>query len=99
MKAIMNLVERINEELEDAKNYAESYIDCKSRENDGHANKYKEMSNDELKHANYIHEIAINEIDRLEKVFVPTEEMREVWRKSHALYVEKTAWIRQMLSM
>ena len=53
------------------------------------ANLYKEMANDELKHAGYLHD----------KVFTPTEEMEEKWEKCHKRFVEKTAWIKQMLTL
>ena len=99
MKVIMDLVKQIDEELEGAKEYAESYIEWKSRGENDTYKRYKEMANDELKHSNYIHDIALSEIDRLENVFMPTEEMREIWKSSHAKYVEKTAWIRTMLNM
>ena len=100
MRRIKEYVDRINEELEDAKEYAESYIEWKSRtDGNNFAIKYKEMAMDELKHANYIHDIALEEIDRLETVYTPTEEMLEMWKKSHAKYVEKTAWIKTMLNM
>ena len=41
------------------------------------ANRYKEMANDELKHAGYLHDKAIQEIEEISKVFTPTEEMEE----------------------
>ena len=60
---------------------------------------YKEMSNDELKHAGYIHEFAVKEIDEISKVYTPPVEMMEKWEKEHKTFIEKTAWIRQMLAM
>ncbi len=95
----MDLVNKIDEELEGAKEYAESYLEWKSRGENDTYKRYKEMANDELKHSNYIHDIALSKIDRLEDVFVAPEEMREVWKSSHAKYVEKSAWIKTMLNM
>lgn len=57
------------------------------------------MADDELKHARYIHDMAVAEIEQLEKVYTPPESMREMWEKSHREYVEKAAWIKQMLTM
>ena len=67
MRTIKKYVHRIEEELEDAKEYAEDYVEQKVKGNMAMANRYKEMSNDELKHAGYIHEFAVKEIDEISK--------------------------------
>lgn len=99
MRLIQKYVEEIEEELEGAKDYAEKYVECKVRGEMNKASRYKEMANDELKHSSYIHEFAVNEVAALSKVYTPPAEMMEKWEKAHAQYVEKTAWIRQMLTM
>lgn len=99
MKYLNELVEDIDEEIEGARNYAEKYVACKAKGNLTRAAKFKEMANDELKHATYLHEIAITDIEELEKVFKPTAEMQEVWDKSHKSYVDRVAWVRMMLNM
>lgn len=99
MKKIKEYVEAIDEELEDAKEYAEKYVECKAKDNMQSATKYKEMANDELKHAMYLHEWAVKEIEDVSRVYTPPIEMQEKWDKAHKEYVEKVAWIRQMLSM
>lgn len=99
MTKIKEYVEAIDDELEGAKDYAEKYVEHKAKGNPGWSNKYKEMSTDELKHATYIHDIAVAEIEELNKVFQPTVAMQEKWDKSHKEYVEKVAWIKQMLAM
>ena len=43
------------------------------------ANRYKDMANDELKHAEYLHDKAIQKIEEISKVYKPTEEMEEKW--------------------
>ena len=63
------------------------------------ANKYREMSGDELKHASYIHDFATKDIAELEKVYSPPVEMLDKWNHAHKEYVERVAWVRQMLSM
>lgn len=99
MRSIKAYVEHIDEELEGAKDYAEKYVEAKVKGNMNMANKYKEMASDELRHAGYVHEFAVAEIDALSKVYTPPVEMQKKWEESHKEYVEKAAWIRQMLSM
>lgn len=99
MRTIKKMAEHIDEELEGAKEYAEKYVEAKAKGNMNMANKYKEMASDELRHAGYIHEFAVAEIESVSKVFTPPVEMMEKWEKSHKEYVEKAAWIRQMLAM
>lgn len=99
MTKIKKLAERIEEELCDAKDYAEKYVEHKAKGDMQWANRYKEMSSDELKHAGYLHEKAIQEIEEIGKIFKPTEAMEEKWEKCHKKYVEQNAWIKTMLAM
>ena len=99
MKRIADLIDQIEEEIEGAKDYAECYLDKKARNDSQWAQRYKEMANDELKHATYIHDYALEEIEILSRVYTPTDEMQRAWDESHRYYVEKVAWIKQMLAM
>ena len=99
MTIIKNMVEAIEEELEGAKDYAEKYVECKAKEKMQKASRYKEMAEDELKHAMYIHEWAVREVEQISTVYTPPVEMMEKWEKAHKEYVEKVAWIKQMLTM
>ena len=99
MTRIKELVDRMDDELNDAKTYAEDYLTFKAKGNANWANRYKEMANDELKHAVYIHERAVEEIEELRKVYTPPEEMMEKWESDHRKFLEKNAWIKQMLAM
>lgn len=67
MKKIKEYVEAIDEELEGAKEYAEKYVECKAKDNMQSATKYKEMANDELKHAMYEHEWAVKKLKRYQE--------------------------------
>ena len=49
--------------------------------------------------SNYIHEWAVKEIQDISKVYTAPVEMQEAWDKSHKVYVETVAWIKQMLAM
>ena len=99
MTRIKKLADEITDELESAKEYAEEYITFKAKDKGTWANRYKEMATDELKHAGYIHDRAVEEIEELRKVYTPPQEMLEKWDADHRKYIEKAAWIRQMLAM
>lgn len=57
-----------------------------------------EMANDELNHTEYIHDFATIEISELKKIYTVPVEMVDKWDRAHNEYVEKVAWIKQMLS-
>lgn len=99
MKFIKGYVSAVEEEIEGAKNYAEKYVECKAKGDMAKANRYKEMANDELKHAMYQHEWAVMAIDELSKIYTPPVEMQEKWDRAHKVYVEQVAWVKQMLAM
>ena len=99
MTKIKKLADEIMDELESAKEYAEEYLSYKAKDNGTWANRYKEMASDELKHADYLHERTVGEIEELRKVYTPPQDMLEKWEADHKRYIEKAAWIRQMLTM
>lgn len=99
MTWIKKLADQIADELDSAKEYAEDYLTFKAKENSTWANRYKEMANDELKHADYIHDRAVAEIEELRKVYTPPQDMLDKWDSDHRKFIEKTAWVKQMLSM
>ena len=99
MTRIKELADEMKDELCSAKEYAEEYLTFKAKENGTWANRYKEMAQDELKHANYIHERVVAEIDELKKVYTPPEDMMQKWESDHKKYIEKAAWVKQMLTM
>ena len=99
MKKIKEFVEEIDEELESAMEYAEKYVEYKAKGDAQIANKFKEMSNDELRHSMFLHELAVKEIEEISKVFTAPIEMQEAWDKAHKGYTAKAAHIKQMLSL
>lgn len=98
MKKIKNLVDWINDELCGAQQYAEKYVEHKAKGTQW-AGKFRAMAEDELKHAEVIHAYTMEEIKMIEQVFKAPAEMQEAWEKSHVHYVDKAAWIKQMLNM
>ena len=99
MTKIKKLADEMMDEICSAKEYAEKYVEYKAKDEAQWANRFKEMANDELKHAGYLHELAVSEIDTLSKVYTPPQNMVDKWEKDHTVYVEKAAWVKQMLSL
>lgn len=99
MRRIQELVSQIDEELAGAKCYAECALDRKAHGDSKWYGRYREMAEDELKHASYIHDHAIEEIDKLSAVYAPPAEMEAKWKECHKTYIEKAAWVKLMLNM
>ena len=100
MKKIKDYVEKMNDEIEGAKEYIEKALWYKVKNDTNRYTKYKEMSIQELGHAMMIHQFAAEDIEALERVYpdIP-EEMQDAWNKAHNNYVDKVAWIKQMQNM
>lgn len=99
MTRIKELADEMKEELHSAKCYAEEYLTFKAKDNGTWANRYKEMAQDEMKHAGYLHERVVAEIEELRKVYTPPQDMLDKWESDHKKYIEKAAWIKQMLTL
>ena len=100
MKKIKDLADGIKEEVCDAKAYAEKYVEEKVNGNTSIATKYKEMANDELKHAGYLHEFVMAEINKIKSSGIQyPPSMEERWQAVHTEYVDKAAWVKQMLTL
>jgi len=100
MKKIKEYVDGIDEEICGAKDYIEKALWYKAQGNTIRYNKYKEMAIQELGHADALHTYAVEDIAKLQEVYpdVPAD-MMDKWNNSHKEYVERVAWIKQMLSM
>ena len=97
MKIIRKVVDQINDEVSSAKHYAESYLEAKSNGNAQWTARYKEMAEDEIKHATYQHERAVEMINKWKNVMSIPEEMLEKWTECHNNYIEKVTIIKKML--
>jgi len=99
MRKILEYLDKVDDELCDAKNYAESYLQFRVEGDQEWADKFKAMSEEELNHALSIQELSVQRINKIKSVYTPPTEIEETWHKSHARYLEEVAWIKQMLSM
>lgn len=100
MKKIKDYVDKMAEEIDGAKEYIEKALWYKAKGDTIRYNKYKEMAMCELNHAEIIHTFAVEDVAKLTEVFPdPPSEMMDKWNEAHKCYVEKVAWVRQMLAM
>lgn len=99
MKLIDEMIEHLEEEIEGAREYAERYVECKARGNMTRANKYKEMASDELKHAEYVRDFALADVESLSHVYSMREEEKEKWDKAMRSAHEHMALTKHMLLM
>ena len=100
MKKIKDYVDKIDDEINGAKEYIETALWYKAKGDTARYNKYKEMSVQELGHATNIHQFAVEDIEKLEKVYpdIP-QDMMDKWNKAHKEFIERVAWIKQMQNM
>lgn len=99
MRKIKELVERIDDELNSAEEYAEKFIEYKADGESSMAAKFQDMATQEMAHANTIHDLAVKEIEKVSAVFNAPAEMREKWEKSHAEYIQRSARIKSMINL
>jgi hypothetical protein len=94
MRVIHMYLDLIDEELDGAKEYAERYLEYKSSKPQW-SKMCAEMASDELKHSEYIKEIATQTMNDLP--WVPAE-TKDRWDTCMRHYGERVAMVRLMLS-
>ena len=99
MRKIKEYVEWLDDEICGAKLYAEKYIELKADGDTQTAGKFKNIAQTELEHATFIHGFIVKEINKIRTVYVAPQEMLDKWDHEHKSYVERVAWVKQMLEM
>lgn len=99
MRMIEKMIEALEDEIHGAKKYAEKYIENMAKGNNSRAVKYKEMAQDELKHAGYVRDFAMMDIDEMRHVYKMTEAETEMWEHGHRKMMDEMAMVKHMLSM
>lgn len=99
MKKIKRFVHTIDDEIESAEHYAEKYIEHKAEGDTSTAEKYKLYAQQELTHAEFIHELASNYIAKVSKIITPPADMKAKWEESHECYIDKVKEIKSILSL
>lgn len=98
MRFIEKIADQLHEELEGAKEYAEKYIENKAKGNSTRALRFKDMASDELRHAQYIHDFSVADMEDIKKVYTLTDQEEEAWNHICKHYAEHSAIIRMMLA-
>lgn len=99
MLIIKELAEHIREELEDVKKYAEAAM--RARMDDPPlASVYADLGQEEMKHAERLHKVAVDLIDRekTKGTEIPPV-MRALWDYEHKVMVEEMAKAKHMLEL
>lgn len=103
MRKILEYLDQIDDEIESAKGYAETYLEYKvdktKERSEEFATKYKSMAEDEIRHAAFLHDVATMRVSEVSEVYTLPVDVLNLWEKSHHKYIEKIAWIKQMLEM
>mgnify|MGYP003297340042 CR=1 FL=1 len=99
MKKIGKMVNHIKDEINDSMDYAMAYIEYKADGQSTLAETFHDMAQDELRHANTWHDLAVAVIDKVRVVYTPSKEMSEKWEACHQEYIAKAAEIKRILSL
>lgn len=98
MKYIDDMVEKVDEEIEGAMEYAEQYIVQRAAGNMSRAGQYREMAMQELNHATIIRDYAIQDVEAIKKNHTLTEEEDERWNRCLRKLTEKMAGVKTLLA-
>ena len=98
MQKIKKYVDQIREELDGAEEYVEKYIENKLEGKNDRALLYKQLAQDEIRHSDVIHKIALEDIEQLNSIYNPSSEMLATWDKAHIEFVNKYKWIESLIN-
>ena len=99
MERIGELVDGIYDEVDGAERYAKRALKAKTDGEIAYAKTYAEMANQELWHADRLHDMAVSEIKLAEQQGREAPDgMRKVWDWEHGRIVDKTAAVRNLLA-
>lgn len=98
MKVILELIDLIEEQLDTGKDFAERFVMLNSTNND-YAERFKKMAEEEVEHSKILFSFTQSEIDRLNETYKLPVDVSEICNRKQAKFIEKAAWIKQMLTM
>jgi rubrerythrin len=88
MHYVDELIEKIEDEIEGAREYTEESIKARAKGHIERANKYKSMAMDELTHAATIRDFATQDVDEIKRVYTLPVEVEENWNRAHRRFSE-----------
>jgi hypothetical protein len=98
MKFIKKKVDQLKDELDGAEHYAEKFIQERIGGNSERSEIYRKMALQELEHTNNIHQMLVEDIERLRKYVKPTESMLQTWNEAHEEFILKYKKLSDLLS-
>lgn len=97
MKKIQEYIDHIKEEVDDAHNYAEKYVELKTS-NPQWGKMYHDMSTQELVHAQNFKTMGESVYNDIKATYMP-EATHEQWEKCLRKYADKVARTKMMLNV
>ena len=98
MKIIKKISAQIHEETEGAMDYAKCAVHYKEEYPDL-ARVYAEMAEQELSHANKLHDYVVKFISRAREMGEPPRYMLEMWEEEHREIIEEVAKTKAIIAM
>ena len=98
MKIIKTIAHQIHEETEGAMDYAKSAVHYRE-EYPELARVYADMAEQELTHANKLHDFVVKFINEVRRTKEPPAYMLEVWEEEHKEIIEEVAQTKAMIAM
>lgn len=98
MKMIIELIDLMDEELDHSQTYAEKYIQAKI-ENDINYDRYIAMAKDEIRHADFLYQIALEKYNTLKERYALPERIKNIWKNHNKEFAEKKKSVNDILNM
>ena len=98
MKIIKMISHQIHEEAEGAMDYAKMAVHYKE-EYPELSRAYAEMAEQELSHANRLHDFVVKFINKVRETATPPKYMLDMWEEEHKEIIEEVAKTKAMIAM
>lgn len=98
MKYIDEMIEKVEDEIEGAMEYAEEYIVHRAAGNMTRASQYREMALQEHNHATILRDYAIQDVEDIKRVHQLSEEEDQHWHHCMRRITEKLAMVKTLLA-
>lgn len=96
MKVIMDLVDKMEEELNSAEYYAEKFLESKTKNEEGSI--FRRLASEEVSHAAVIKDTLNMKVDEFEKLVNLGQDTIDILEYSDRQYLARTKQIRDILT-